>query len=83
MLKGLKMKRTVTFKLNPKVWNMLESLSNKTGATKTDVLSKAIEAYAEGNISGRNNLLSYAQSLDKNDADMMLADIYAARTNKG
>lgn len=76
------MKRTVTFQLDPKVWNILVSLADKMGTTKTEVLSKAIESYADNNTKGKNTLLRYANSLEKDAADQMLDDIYLTRLNK-
>jgi hypothetical protein len=75
------MKKPSTFRLDAKTCNILASLANKTGMSRTEIIEKAVKSYAEYKLKTKKALMNYARSLNAIDADQMLDDIYSSRIN--
>lgn len=66
------MKQLVNFRLSEQSLNILAILENKLHHTKTAIVEDALQFYAKKEFAKQSQLLKYAGTLSKKDADVML-----------
>ncbi|KIE04666.1 hypothetical protein NF27_GT00020 [Candidatus Jidaibacter acanthamoeba] len=76
------MKKNITIRLDNDVINILDVLASKTSSTKTEIIEKALYAYALNNKKDKSNLLKFAGNWKEEEANRMLNDIYSSRISK-
>ena len=76
------MKQVVNFRLSNKTNTMLLLLAKKKSLSKTEIVEKAINSYAESALNEKHPLSEFAGILSDKDADDMLHAIRTDKKNK-
>lgn len=75
-------KRPANFRLSHQAMLILIRLEEKLHTSKTAVVEKALEYYADQKLKLRNNLMRYAGILSEKESNTMLSIIKNDRRNK-
>jgi hypothetical protein len=76
------MKHAVNFRLSTDSIHILAILEKKLHTSKTDVIEKALQAYAKKKLTAQNSLLQFSGTLNEQEAAEMLDIIKTSRKNK-
>jgi predicted transcriptional regulator len=76
------MKRATNFRLDEETLAKIILLAKTQGTTRTKIVERAIEAYANETLAKRNRLMQYLGILDAEEADKMLQTIRESRVDK-
>lgn len=76
------MKQTVNFRLSNEAIIALSLLSDELHTSKTEIVEKALEAYAKKKLSTPHPLLKYAGMLNTQEAASMLDIVASCKHNK-
>lgn len=73
---------TVTITFTPKIRNLIVSMSERYGISRSKVISEAVETYAEKKAKEVGSLMSFAGSIKDNQGKEILEVIKKHRINK-
>ena len=76
------MKKLANFSFDQRTINLLNKLSEKYSLSKTVIVQKAIEEYADHKMTEKSNILNYAGTMSDEDADIIVSFIGKDRVNK-
>jgi predicted transcriptional regulator len=76
------MKRVVNFRLSEQAVHVLLELEKKMHYSKTAIVENALQMYAKKELGKQAAILKFAGSLNEQDADIMLDEIYENKHNK-
>ena len=76
------MSQMVNFRLKEQTINVLIMLEKKLHYSKTAIVEKALQLYAQKELAKQTRLLKFAGCLNKKEADIMLASIHENKNNK-
>ncbi len=76
------MKRATNFRLEEETLAKIIMLAKEQNTTRTEIVKRAIEAYARHTLAKRNRLMQYVGTLEAKEADKMLQVIRESRVDK-
>ena len=76
------MKRATNFRLEEETLAKIIVLAKEQNTTRTEIVERAIEAYASHTLAKRNRLMQYVGTLEAKEADEMLQAIRENRVDK-
>ncbi len=76
------MKRATNFRLEEETLAKIIALAKEQNTTRTEIVERAIDAYARHTLSKRNRLMQYVGTLEVKEADKMLRAIRESRVDK-
>lgn len=76
------MKRATNFRLEEETLAKIIMLAKEQSTTRTDIVERAIAAYAKDILAKRNRLMQYVGTLEAEEADEMLQAIKESRVDK-
>jgi hypothetical protein len=76
------MRQPQNFRLRSNTVATIQLLAEESNTTRTNIVERAIDAYAKYKSAKKRELLSYAGCMDAKEMDEILDIIYKSRRNK-
>ena len=76
------MKSATNFRLESNTLTLLSQLAEQLETTRTGVVEQAINSYAQSRLKKHSRLMSFAGTLDNDEAEALLTNIRSTRRNK-